>query len=155
MTSLVTCSPKVSLWSNFFQVAKEAYGLVTHNLFRGGVWHVYASPFFFLHSHPTDLPTYLLADRQTFVRRNRSKTPCPLMSSLAFLFRQFSSRNSDTWITPLSCVKLHIFLPKRFLGIHQEPHILRPSHSLRESHVRLSTVFYISLSSIMGVAHTK
>jgi hypothetical protein len=32
---------------------------------------------------------------------------------------------------------------------------LRPSHSLGESHVRLSTAFHISFSSIMGIAHTK
>ena len=45
---------------------------------------------------------------------------------------------SDTPPSPLSRVELHILLPKRSLGIHREPHILRPSHSLGESLVRLS-----------------
>ena len=135
--------------------------------------------FLLLHSHPTDLPTYLLATPTFHIQARKFGTfSCggthkwldrPLQSSQSKFCQAVISIHtnkfleppaghqicSDTCSSPLSRVELHILLPKRFLGIHREPHILRPSHSLGESPVRLSTSFYILFSSTMGIAHAK
>jgi hypothetical protein len=151
--------------------------MVTHHLFRGGVWRAYASSVLFFHTHilliyqPTYCDSYLphlshhnaniwdsQVTGQTFTPSQLKNTCQAVISIHTNEFLEPSAGHqicSDTLSSPLSRVELHIILPKRSLGIHREPHILRPSHSLGESPVRLSTAFYISFSSTMGIAHAK